>query len=164
MQWKLKVESEVRIVYVPEHGIFEVPRHVSRVDSFKNGKLGNARGWHGWQVRWPGFRRFFPDVRHGGCDGALTAAVLCVEREYPGPQSQCNPERGVRLVKQKPSSRKVTSYYVVVSHPVRGKAGRKLYVGTENTVNTDRIEQKMVEGHRIRQELIREHKIVTGKS
>lgn len=151
-----------RTVEVPGHGTFEVPEHVSRVDSFKRGRGGQAAGWHGWQVRWPGFNKFFSDAQQGGCEAALLGAIRYVERHYPGKRSQCDPAAGVRLVERRKASRQVAEFYIEVSHPMKGKAARRLYVGTATTVTPGRIRQKMAEGKRLRRELVREHKAVTG--
>jgi len=151
-----------RIVDVPRHGVFEVPRYVSRVDSFKRVRGSRAvTGWHGWQVRWSGFNKFFSDAQHGGCEAALRASSRYVEQYFPGKRSQCDLAAGVRLVERKKSSQQVTEFFVEVSHPLRGKSARRLYVGTVNTVTPSRIRQKMAEGKRLRHELVKEHKAIT---
>ncbi len=159
-----EAEVATRTVDVPGHGTFEVPEHVSRVDSFKLRRGGQAAsGWHGWQVRWPGFNKFFSDSQHGGCEAALLASSCYAEQHYPGKRSQCDPAAGVRLVERKKASRQVVEIYIEVSHPMRGKAARRLYVGTTATVTPGRIRKKKAEGKRLRRELVREHKLITGR-
>lgn len=148
-----------RWVDVPQHGTFQVRRHVSRVDSFKVDAAGQrVPGWHGWQVRWPGFRRFFTDAQCGGCAQALAAAETFVEKNYPGKRSQCKGEVGVRLVRLEKRNRRLAEFYVEVSHPMAGKSPRRLYVGTEATVTPERVQDKMVQARRLRRDLVRRHK------
>lgn len=148
-----------RMVEVPGEGEFEVPTHVSRVDSRK---AGGRRGWHGWQVRWPGHRKFFTDTQHGSVAASLAAAAEYVDRNYPGKNSQCDRKAGVRVIQRQKATRNFPEIYVEVSHPQRGKAARRLYVGTVRTASPEKVREKLIEGRKLRLKLIAEHKAETG--
>lgn len=154
----------IRLVEVPGHGTFEVPTHVSRVDSFKQRPDGQpGRGWHGWQVRWSGFHRFFSDSGCGGVAGALAAAARYAEQHYPGKRSQCDPAAGVRLVVTKKPDRNVEFFYAEAAHPARGASPRRIYIGTANTITSERVERQMRRARALRDELVREHQATTGR-
>lgn len=140
-----------RIVKLPALEEIEVPRHVSRVDSGRDG----PSGWHGWQVRWPGHRQWFPDTRHGGPVKALEAAEAYTHARYPGKRSQVQPGAGVRLMRRPKRGR--DEIYVEVSAPNRFVSPKRLYVGTEQTVTAERICAALAKADRVRQRLVREH-------
>lgn len=158
-------QTPTRIVQVPDHGEFKVPRHVSRVDS------GNASpgGWHGWQVRWPDHRRFFTDAAHGGPVHALAVAKKHVRDEYPGKRSQCKPDAGVRVVHVERADRSARKVYVEVTMPDHGAAAKRLYVGLEpldggrGTFSAKSLDAKVAEGFALRATIIARHQHATGR-
>ena len=153
--------KKVRTFIIPGFGLVTVPKYVSRVDS---GESRGKAGWHGWQVRWPGHRKFFSDARYGrNPECSLKAASFYVQTHFPGKASQCCPEKGVRLYVTKKPGRNVKEFYVSVSHPQRGRSERRVYVGTERTVTQERIAEATAKAQKIRKELVDEHKIrLTG--
>lgn len=146
-----------RRVLVPGHGIYRVPEHVSRVDSGRGGK-----GWHGWQVRWPGHSKWFSDARHGSCRAAFREAVAYAAQAFPGKRSQIKTDKGVHVVSIAKRGRNALQIYVVASHPQYGRSARRIYVGTSNTVTDARIRRAMAEAVRIRKSMITEHRLATG--
>lgn len=146
---------DLRLVDVPNEGEFEVPTHVSRVDS------GDPRpgGWHGWQVRWPGHRRFFTDAAHGGCAAALAAACRHRDVAYPGKRSQVNPAAGVHLRFQTKKARNSVEVYAEASSPVRGAPAKRVYAGIlGSTATEDRIQDALRKARGMRMQMIAEHR------
>ena len=145
----------VRSVNVPGHGIYQVPRHVSRVDT----QPQSRKGWHGWVVRWSGQSKFFSDVGHGGCEGALEAAKRHVQEHKPPEASRCKPDLGIRVVRKPSSRRQLFETYVEVGHPAGTKvqAHRRFYVGVDNTVTPERLEAAMKKARALRARWIAEH-------
>lgn len=155
-------QGKRRLVDVPTQGIFEVPTHVSRVDS--GGDNERQPGWHGWQVRWPKFSKFFSDAKHGGCATALQAASEYVELNYPGRRTQIKADAGIRLkTMQRTKAGRHYSYLVIeIQRPKWGRAPKRLYLGVEGQVTAQKIAQRMGEAKAIRERFIAEHKETTG--
>ena len=151
-----------RLVEVPLQGTFEVPKHVSRVDS--GGDNERQPGWHGWQVRWPKFSKFFSDAKHGGCATALVAASEYVQLNYPGRRTQIKADAGIRLkTMQRNKGGRMYSYLVIeIQRPKWGRAPKRLYLGVEGQVTPQKIAQRMEEAKSIRERFITEHKESTG--
>lgn len=151
-----------RRVEVPRHGIFEVPTHVSRVDS--GGDNEQKPGWHGWQVRWPKFSKFFSDSKHGGCAAALASASLYVAENYPGRRTRIKEDAGISIKTKHRSrgGRSYTSLVIEIQRPKRGMSPKRLYLGVEGQVTAQKIAQRMEEAKAIRARFIAEHKHSTG--
>lgn len=149
-----------RTVHVPGFGEIEVPANVSRVDSGPPG----GKGWHGWQVRWPGHSKWFSDRRHGGIEPALEAAITYRENRYPGrtPRSTLRDDKGVNLIEQLHSNGRTVQLYALVSHPQHGKASPRIYIGTRATATPERIERALAEAHELRRRLVEEHRRARG--
>lgn len=107
-----------------------IKANVSRVDCKK------AKGW---QVRWPGHSKFFSDNKHGSELKSLSAANQYREANFPGVRTRARPEKGVRVVACNVPNRNTPQYYAEAANPQRGKAPRRVYAGTGNTVTESRI-------------------------
>ena len=153
---------KVRPIEVPKHGTFMVPTHVSRVDS--GGDNEHQPGWHGWQVRWPKFSKFFSDSRHGGCAEALDAAAQYARENYPGKRTQIKEDAGIRLrtMHRNKAGKQYTFLVIEIQRPQWGKAPKRLYLGVDGQVPLEKIEKRMMEAKAIRERFIREHKQRTG--
>ena len=155
----MKTHIPTRPCKVPAWGIFQVPRHIVRLDS-----VNPDTGWvksAGWQVRYgPRPWRYFSDTKQrpkpqalkGNPRASLARAYAHLLSIYKGPiprrrQVERNNKRyptgvvGIRYVEFPPGRRKVRQYYVEVTPVKAGDAPKKFYVCTENTFSQQKLEQ-----------------------
>lgn len=155
-----------RQVRLAKHGVFQVPRHIQRIDIDDPGNAGT----HGWQVRYKGQTRLFSDGKNGGTRSprrALRQAIEFLTSIYEGASSRLmtrehadkrNPVGipGVRVVTRKKASRQIAETFVEISPLTHGRAAIRLYVGTENTVTKTRISAAIRRARAIREALVKQ--------
>lgn len=149
-----------------------VPRHIVRIDS----EDLESTGTHGWQVRYQKPSKFFSDtigdIRRLP-EESLREAITYLAGIYRGPKSQIKvdpaarkvneiQEVGIRLVRRAKKSRSVAEIYVEASNPEHGKASKRFYVGTENTVTPEKVEAKLIEARTYRKMQIKAHNAKRG--
>jgi len=130
-----------------------VARNVSRVDCKK------AKGW---QVRWPGHSKFFSDNLSGGDVQALKLANTYREANFPGVKSRVKPDAGIKIKSVEKKGRNGRFVYVVASHPCKGEASKRFYVGTENGLDSKRLEARLQEARNWRARVIANHNSTRG--
>ncbi len=136
-----------RKVRVRGFGLFQVPRHIQRIDIDEPGKAGT----HGWQVRWDG-TKFFSDAAEGKRDaaGSLARSERYLQSIYTGPRPRLRETEhkdkkhrtgiaGVQLAHRRRKDRQIAEVYLRVNPPMQGGVPRSIYVGTENTITQARM-------------------------
>lgn len=148
-------------------GVFQVPRHIVRIDIDEPGKAGT----HGWQVRYVKPSVFFGDGRNGELGSpsrSLAEARRYLASVYSGPRiplratataRRNNPitEAGIRLIERLRRGRTVKEFYVEAMSPARGFTPRRVYVGTERTITPARLELGKAIARQLRAELVAEY-------
>lgn len=138
--------------------VYEVPTHVSRVDSWKKTKTGHlVSGWHGWQVRWSGVNEFFSDAQYDTVKQAFLHACNYAKKHYPGHRHHCKHNHGVRLVRSMRKGRNVPEYSWEVSHPLHGMSPKRFYVGTDNTFTLARSREAFKRAWAYRRKIVKQH-------
>ncbi len=136
-----------RAVRVRGFGMFQVPRHIQRIEIDEPGKAGT----HGWQVRWDG-TKFFSDAAAGKREpkAALARAEKYLRSIYTGPRPRLRETEhkdkkhrtgiaGVQLAYRRRKNRQIAEVYLRVNPPTQGGVPHSIYVGTENTITQVRM-------------------------
>lgn len=167
---KLPKSHPFRSVTVkPWAKVFLVPRHIVRIDIDEPGKVGT----HGWQVRYRKQTKLFSDAKgyiRKNLSESLLDATNHLASIYKGRKSQTKTESpvrkeneikevGIRLIRRKHSSKNFEETYIEVSAIEKGKAPKRFYVGTSNTVTPERISEKLIEAKAHRKQIVAEHEL-----
>ncbi len=136
-----------RKVRVRGFGLFQVPRHIQRIDIDEPGKAGT----HGWQVRWDG-TKFFSDAATGKREptASLARSERYLRSIYTGPRPRLRETEhkdkkhrtgiaGVQLAYRRRKDRQIAEVYLRVNPPTQGGVPHSIYVGTENTITQARM-------------------------
>ena len=150
---------------------FEVPKHIVRLD---------AKGTHGWQLRYGKWQLFSDASADGsGAQAALAAASAELARRI----SKLPAPTGLRteVLQNKTSDLPVgisgpitrrrgddsfEQYYLQVTYPVPGgkPVNRSVYIATENTLTHEKYANAIAKAVALRESGVRKFKLATTKS
>lgn len=163
----LPVNFPCRIEAVVRWGTFIVPRHIVRIE-IEATERRNAT--YGWQVRYHG-SKFFSDALKADKArtpvSALALAIAELAERYEGQTAPIRPIEsssklektgvpGVRIVRRI-NKRNFEEVFIEINHPIYGRSGRKLYVGTANTATAKRLDQALERAIELRTKITNEH-------
>lgn len=156
------------VIHPVSFTVFKVPRHIVRIDIFKQGRAGT----HGWQVRYKGASRMFSDAHYGNAPGgspakALKAAIVHLANIYVGPvfkvrcsgaRTKSNPdlESGIRESWQFKRGRN-PQLYIEATSPTNRVISRRFYVGSTRTMTQARYESALQRAREQRAKFVQDH-------
>jgi hypothetical protein len=156
-QKKLPKNYPHRYCYLPcLETQLRVPKYIVRIENYyPDGRVKNC----GWQVRYCQPSVYFSD---GGksprpslrAASAYLASIWNGEKNVYKPRTtarRTNPikEPGIRLVCRR-RSENLVEWYVEAMSPLRGKASRRVYVGTDRTKTMKRLQAAMIKARSYR--------------